>query len=87
MEHTENEGYKDEIGYTAWQSGYDAAMYDGMDLSSEMPCKCDACMKAYSEGEETAIKELCTSLGLPTMLAQDASPQSSQTDSIQGSRL
>lgn len=58
MEHTENEGYKDEVGYTAWQSGYDAAMYDGMDLSSEMPCKCDACMKAYSEGEGTAIKEL-----------------------------
>jgi hypothetical protein len=55
MEH-KSEGY--ENGYDAWQSGYDAAMYDGMDLSSQLPCKCKACLMAYTEGEETAIKEL-----------------------------
>ncbi len=83
MEHTE-EGYKDEIGYTAWQSGYDAAMYDGMDLSSEMPCKCDACLKAYSEGEETAIKELTASLGLPNKACTGlATPSTSESNLAQ----
>lgn len=45
-------------GFDAWQNGYDDAMYDGIDTSSEMPCKCEACMKAYDEGQQEAIKEI-----------------------------
>lgn len=55
--HTDK-GYVDEAGYSAWQSGYDAAMFDGIDISSELPCKCEICLKAYEDGEQTAIKEL-----------------------------
>lgn len=47
-----------ENGFDAWQNGYDDAMYDGIDTSSEMPCKCEACMKAYDEGQQEAIKEI-----------------------------
>lgn len=42
----------------AWQMGYDAAMYDGMDLSHQLPCKCDKCLKEYRDGEEEAFKEI-----------------------------
>lgn len=45
-------------GFDAWQNGYDDAMYDGIDTSSEMPCKCEACLKAYDEGQQEAIKEI-----------------------------
>ena len=45
-------------GFDAWQAGYDDAMYDGIDTSSEMPCKCEACRKQYYEGQEAAIKEI-----------------------------
>ena len=45
-------------GFDAWQNGYDDAMYDGIDMSSEMPCKCEACLKAYDEGQQEAIKEI-----------------------------
>lgn len=45
-------------GYDAWQNGYDDAMYDGVDTSSEMPCKCEACLKSYDEGQQEAIKEI-----------------------------
>lgn len=48
-----------ENGFDAWQNGYDDAMYDGIDTSSQMPCKCDACLKAYYEGQEAALKEIC----------------------------
>ena len=47
-----------ENGFDAWQNGYDDAMYDGIDTSSEMPCKCEACLKAYDEGQQEAIKEI-----------------------------
>lgn len=42
----------------AWQNGYDDAMYDGIDTSSEMPCKCDVCLKAYDDGQQEAINEI-----------------------------
>lgn len=58
MEHTEKEGFIDRDGYTAWQSGYDDAMYDGIDTSSEMPCKCGACLEKYYQGQQAAMKEL-----------------------------
>jgi len=45
-------------GFDAWQNGYDDAMYDGIDTSSEMPCKCEACLKGYAEGQEAALKEI-----------------------------
>ena len=45
-------------GFDAWQNGYDDAFYDGIDTSSEMPCKCEACMKAYYEGQGSAMKEI-----------------------------
>jgi len=45
-------------GFDAWQNGYDDAMYDGIDTSSKMPCKCDDCRAKYSEGQEAAIKEI-----------------------------
>lgn len=45
-------------GFDAWQNGYDDAMYDGIDTSSEMPCKCDDCLSAYDEGQEAAMKEI-----------------------------
>lgn len=55
MEH-KSEVYQ--YGYDAWQFGYYDAMYDGMDLSSELPCKCEACLKGYAEGQEAALKEI-----------------------------
>jgi hypothetical protein len=42
-------------GFDAWQNGYNDAMYDGIDTSSEMSCKCEACLKAYDEGQQEAI--------------------------------
>ncbi len=54
-EHNPN-AWKD--GFDAWQNGYDDTMYDGIDTSSEMPCKCGECMKAYGEGQQEAIKEI-----------------------------
>lgn len=45
-------------GFDAWQNGYDDAFYDGIDTSSEMPCKCEACLKAYYEGQGSAMKEI-----------------------------
>ena len=45
-------------GFDAWQNGYDDAFYDGIDTSSEMLCKCEACMKAYYEGQGSAMKEI-----------------------------
>ena len=45
-------------GFDAWQNCYDDAMYDGIDTSSEMPCKCDDCLSAYDEGQEAAMKEI-----------------------------
>lgn len=45
-------------GFDAWQNGYNDAMYDGIDTSSEMPCKCEACLKDYAEGQEAALKEI-----------------------------
>lgn len=47
-----------ENGFDAWQFGYDDAMYDGIDTSSELPCKCEACLKGYIEGQESALKEI-----------------------------
>jgi len=47
-----------QYGYDAWQSGYDDAMYDGMDLSSEVACQCEVCRKAYADGQEEALKEI-----------------------------
>lgn len=45
-------------GFDAWQNGYDDAFYDGIDTSSDLPCKCEACLKAYYEGQGTAMKEI-----------------------------
>ena len=45
-------------GFDAWQNGYNDAMYDGIDTSSEMPCKCADCLSVYDEGQEAAMKEL-----------------------------
>lgn len=59
-------------GFDAWQNGYDDAMYDGIDTSSEMPCKCDDCLSAYDEGQEAAMKEI---FGLPSA-QQSAHPTS-----------
>lgn len=45
-------------GFDAWQNGYDDTMYDGIDTSSEMPCKCEVCLQEYAEGQEAALKEI-----------------------------
>lgn len=45
-------------GFDARQNGYDDAMYDGIDTASEMPCKCEKCLKAYYEGQQAALKEI-----------------------------
>ena len=45
-------------GFDAWQQGYDDAMYDGIDTSSEIPCQCEACRKAYDEGQQEATGEI-----------------------------
>lgn len=45
-------------GFDAWQNGYDDVMYDGIDTSSEMPCKCVDCRLAYAAGSEAAFEEL-----------------------------
>ena len=45
-------------GFDAWQNGYDDAMYDGIDTSSEMPCKCDECRIKYAAGQEAAFEEI-----------------------------
>lgn len=42
---------------SAWQNGYDDAMYDGIDTSSEMPCQCGECHQKYLEGQEAALDE------------------------------
>ena len=45
-------------GFDAWQFGYDDAMYDGIDMASELPCICLECLNKYHEGREAAIKEI-----------------------------
>ena len=45
-------------GFDAWQFGYDDAMYDGIDMASELPCICLECQNKYHEGQEAAIKEI-----------------------------
>ena len=45
-------------GFDAWQNGYDDTMYDGIDTSSEMPCKCEVCRVAYAAGQEAAFEEI-----------------------------
>ena len=45
-------------GFDAWQFGYDDAMYDGIDMASELPCICLECLNKYHEGQEAAIKEI-----------------------------
>jgi len=47
-----------ENGFDAWQFGYDDAMYDGIDMASELPCICLECLNKYHEGQEAAIKEI-----------------------------
>lgn len=47
-----------EDGFDAWQFGYDDAMYDGIDMASELPCICLECLNKYHEGQEAAIKEI-----------------------------
>ena len=47
----------DTWNWDAWERGYYDTMYDGMDLSGEMPCQCDACMKAYRDGQEAGQKD------------------------------
>lgn len=47
-----------ENGFDAWQRGYDDAMYDGIDTSNEIPCKCESCLKAYEDGQQKAIEEI-----------------------------
>lgn len=63
-------------GIDAWQNGYDDAMYDGIDTSSEMPCKCNDCLSAYDKGQQEAIKEIFgRGQSAQQTLALDASPQ------------
>ncbi len=54
-EHNQN-AWQD--GFDAWQNGYDDTMYDGIDTSSEMPCKCDECRIKYAAGQEAAFEEI-----------------------------
>jgi hypothetical protein len=45
-------------GFDAWQCGYNDAMYDGIDMASELPCQCAHCLSEYQRGQEDAFKEI-----------------------------
>lgn len=45
-------------GLTAWQYGYDDAMYDGFYTPGDMPCTCAACRLEYDRGQQDAMREI-----------------------------